>query len=179
MTVLARLALAATATVVLAQPAASQVDDPGRLYGRVITMDGSEFEGFIRWDGNEGHWTDHIDAAKRLPRRFMREAERLSGERYERERAIRVLGVRVGWETDSRWSSSATSVIRFGHISRIEVLDDSHGLLTLKSGELGSFSTHSGSYFFPRKPANSPGVRNGPSAIIVGSDTDVGTFRRL
>ena len=130
-----RFAVAASVMLITAQPVLAQANDPGRLYGRVVTMDGTEFEGFIRWDNNEGHWTDQLDASKRLPRRFMREAERLSGERYERERPVRVLGIRVGSERESRWSNSASATIRFGHIRQIQVLDDTHGLLVLKSGE--------------------------------------------
>jgi hypothetical protein len=106
-------------------------------------MDGTEFVGFIRWDNNEGHWTDQLDATKRLPRRFMREAERLSGESYEVRRPIRILGVRIGWETDSRWTNSASSAVRFGHIRQIQVLDGSHGLLVLKSGEEQELSSSS------------------------------------
>lgn len=123
------------AAITFALPAQAQVDDPGRLYGRVVTLDRETFEGFLSWDGNEAHWTDHIDATKRVPRRFRREAERLTGERYERERSVRVFGVRVGWGTESQWSSTSQAAIRFGHVQRLEVLDDNHALLTLKSGE--------------------------------------------
>ena len=35
-----------------------------RLYGRARTVDGRELEGFIRWDRNEGSWTDVLDADK-------------------------------------------------------------------------------------------------------------------
>ena len=36
-----------------------------RLYGTVTTAYGSEFTGYIRWDRNEGSWTDLLDATKR------------------------------------------------------------------------------------------------------------------
>jgi len=36
-------------------------------------------------------------------------------------------------------------------------------------------STQSGSCIFPKKPANSPGVRKGPSAIMLGKATKAGT----
>lgn len=36
----------------------------GRLYGRVTARDGAEYVGFIRWDRNEGSWTDLLDATK-------------------------------------------------------------------------------------------------------------------
>ncbi len=138
-----RFAIAVSLTAAVAPAAWAQANDQGRLYGRVVAMDGSEFQGFIRWDNNEGHWTDLLDAGKRLSRRFMREAERLSGEKYERQRAVRVLGIRVAWETESRWNSSAQSALRFGHIRQVHVLDNSHALLVLKSGEEQEFSSSS------------------------------------
>ena len=47
-------AMVVAALAVAAPPSAAQVNDPGRLYGRVVTMDGEEFEGFIRWGGKDG-----------------------------------------------------------------------------------------------------------------------------
>ena len=135
--------LAATVTTVAVASTQSQAGDPGRLYGRVLTLDGDEYVGFLRWDTNEGHWTDHLDATKRMPRRHMREAERLSGARYEEERDVRVFGIRIGSETNSRWTTSASSVVRFGHIRQIEVLDNSHALLVFKSGEEQELSSSS------------------------------------
>jgi hypothetical protein len=114
----------------------AQTYDPGRLYGRVTTMDGSVYEGFIRWDQNEGHWTDVIDANKRLPRRFFREAAQLSGRPY-RDRGddgIRVFGLTIRSESDN-WPQTATSAIRFGHVTKITVLDDDFALLALRSGQ--------------------------------------------
>lgn len=35
-----------------------------RLYGTVTTTDGSAFTGYLRWDRNEGSWTDLLDAVK-------------------------------------------------------------------------------------------------------------------
>ena len=40
-----------------------------RLYGRVVTSDGQEYEGYLRWDRNEGSWADLLDAKKRVPSR--------------------------------------------------------------------------------------------------------------
>ncbi|RMH12735.1 MAG: hypothetical protein D6701_13165, partial [Gemmatimonadetes bacterium] len=41
----------------------------GRLYGRVTTLRGQTYEGFLRWDRNEGSWADLLDATKAGERR--------------------------------------------------------------------------------------------------------------
>lgn len=38
-----------------------------RLYGTVTTVDGSELTGYLRWDRNEGSWSDLLDATKPRP----------------------------------------------------------------------------------------------------------------
>lgn len=38
-----------------------------RLYGTVTTVYGSEFTGYLRWDRNEGSWSDLLDATKPRP----------------------------------------------------------------------------------------------------------------
>lgn len=129
---------AITLAGVVATPVVSvaQTHDPGRLYGRITTMDGSVFEGFIRWDQNEGHWTDVLDATKRLPRRFFREAAQLSGRTYRdrSDEGFQVLGLTIRSESDN-WPQSASSAIRLGHITKITVLDDDFALIALRSGQ--------------------------------------------
>jgi len=96
-----------------------------RIYGRVLTMDGGEYEGFIRWDRNEGSWADLLDASKDIT------AERLSAHR--RDRKIKVFG--LNFSVGRGMGSTVQSGIRFGHIQRIEVLDDDAALIITKSGE--------------------------------------------
>ena len=199
-----------------------------RLYGRVVTTRGREYEGYIRWDRNEGSWADLLDANKRTSsrsfdrradlddlrlrdedrglqdaerelrdqarrlrdeerrirdeerrirdeerrlldeegrdgdeerrlldeeRRQLDEARRdldeqrrlLDEERRDRDderrirfgrhdRRIQVRGVRIAWR-DNDLSSSVSSGIRFGHISRIEALNNRSALVSLRSGE--------------------------------------------
>ncbi|HSG99164.1 MAG TPA: hypothetical protein VLB27_03885 [candidate division Zixibacteria bacterium] len=95
-----------------------------RIYGTLMTVDGESFEGYIRWDKNEGCWHDVLDGTKR------REAiERSDRRRYrDRDRDFFGIGISFG-------GSSAQSGIAFGHISRLEPLDDNAALLTLKSGQ--------------------------------------------
>ncbi len=66
------------ATVV--QPSVFSGND--RLYGHVLTDQGL-YQGFIRWDRNEGSWTDLLDATK---------GDRQSGIRFGHIRRIEVTG---------------------------------------------------------------------------------------
>lgn len=60
----------------------------GPIYGRVRTVDGQDFTGFIRWDRNEDGWTDVLDAAKVTPNG----GQNLSGVRFGQIRGIQVQG---------------------------------------------------------------------------------------
>ncbi|MGD8320454.1 MAG: hypothetical protein PVJ02_08370 [Gemmatimonadota bacterium] len=60
-----------------------------RLFGRVRTVDGRELVGFIRWDRNEGSWTDVLDAIK-----VSDGHESQSGIRFGQIQRIRVDGSR-------------------------------------------------------------------------------------
>ncbi len=57
----------------------------GRLYGNVVTRSGVEFEGYIRWDRNEGSWADLLDVDWKGRR------STLSGIRFGHVRRIDVL----------------------------------------------------------------------------------------
>jgi len=109
-------------------------DDGGRIYGKITTTDGDVFEGFIRWDKNEGNWIDILDASKELPKGKYKKSRR----KYrDRETTIEIFGIKIGkgFSSDKSWWSSAQSGIRFGHIRTMEVVDDDAVLLTLKSGQ--------------------------------------------
>ncbi len=41
-----------------------QISGDNRLYGTVTTLNGRRYEGYIRWDRNEGSWADLLDANK-------------------------------------------------------------------------------------------------------------------
>lgn len=120
--------------LVIGMAVLAAADDNGRIYGRLTTVDGDVFEGLIRWDKNEGNWVDVLDGTKELPRdRWGSKSRR----KYrDRESSIKILGIKIGgrydyWDGDG----SAQSGIRFGHIAKMEVVDDDMVLLTLKSGQ--------------------------------------------
>ena len=134
---MARISIIA-ALALLAAPALARAQDadPSRLYGRVVTTDGSVYEGFIRWDENEGGWFDILSGSKPIPERNRRDAERLGWEPERRERRIEIFGIGISWDEDGdEIGSSAQSGIRFGHISTLERRGAGRARLILKSGE--------------------------------------------
>jgi hypothetical protein len=113
---------------------AVHAQETDRIWGRVETAAGRVYEGFIRWDRNEGSWVDLLDGSKEMSG----EAEELwkaLSDRDERrgDRVIELFGVRISWD-DRDFPGSADSGIRFGHIQRLKVLDDDRVELVLKSG---------------------------------------------
>lgn len=129
------MTLAATVAIPVLVTAQDGVD-PSRLFGRVTTTDGSVYEGFIRWDGNEAGWFDILHVDKPIPERNRRDAERLGWESERQERRIEIFGIGITWDEDGpEIGSSARSGIRLGHISTLQPEGSSRGRLFLKSGE--------------------------------------------
>ena len=112
-----------------------RAQETDRIWGRVETAAGRVYEGYIRWDRNEGSWADVLDGSKEPSR----EAEEIwrelrdEGDKH-RDRVIEFLGVRISWD-DRDFPGSHESGIRFGHIRRLVVLADDAAELELKSGE--------------------------------------------
>lgn len=137
--------MAALAVALLAITcSAALADNAGRIYGKITTVDGDVFEGYIRWDKNEGAWIDYLNGNKELRTGNKRHRRRYS----DRKKKITIFGIPVGYSsTYSNYTGSAQCGIRFGHIALIEVIDDDAVLLQLKSGrelELEAGSTDIG-----------------------------------
>ncbi len=115
---------------VRAEDHTGDVTDPGFIYGRVATDDGSVFEGRIRWGTDEeALWTHYFNGAKSDNPwvAALREEERPT-----ERRAVGLLGVEVvGW--DREVDLARPFMVRFGDLARIEprgrALD-----VTLRSG---------------------------------------------
>ncbi|MCP4684309.1 MAG: hypothetical protein GY867_02575 [bacterium] len=142
------LLTAATTLLLLGLASLAAAEDNGRLYGTIYTVDGDTFEGMIRWDKNEAHWVDILNGTKELRSNYRNRAS--ERRKYgERRKSIKIFGVKIGEsDNDFRWTGSAESGMRFGHIKTMEVIDDDRVLLTLKSGhevELSDNSTDIGS----------------------------------
>ena len=106
-------------------------DNSCRIYGTITTVDGDELVGCIRWDKNEGCWTDLLDGTKEISSRA---ADKVSRKKNRRS-SIKIFGIKIGGDHSFSYGSSAQSGIRFGHIERLEPRGNDEVLLTLKSGE--------------------------------------------
>ncbi len=129
----------------VARVAPSPVDDRdgGSLFGTVITRDGAEHRGYIRWDRNEAAWADILHASKVLPERNFQDAVELGLEPDAPEsRDIEIFGITIPLGEQGGWSAEALSAVRFGHVRSIEALDDEWAVIVLKSGiELEMFAS--------------------------------------
>ncbi len=97
--------------------------ESGRIYGKLLTIDGEEFEGWIRWDKNEVFWDDILDVNKDD-----------AGDYRGKRRSSRRTG--IGGLFEINWSgSSRQSEIMFGHIASITPISSSEALVEMKSGE--------------------------------------------
>ncbi|MDH3208154.1 MAG: hypothetical protein OEO79_16250 [Gemmatimonadota bacterium] len=116
----------------------SPADDP-RLYGRVLTTDGTVIEGFLRWDRNEAAFADFIDAVKVVPDSVLREAERVDpafAAEMRRQRSIVAFGMRLTWDRDDLAGPLRTpSSIVLADVASIEPVDARRIGLTLIDGE--------------------------------------------
>jgi hypothetical protein len=124
--------LAISIILILSAAAAAPVsaDGRGRIHGRVITTDGEEYEGLIRWDKNEVSWIDMIDCYKEL------DVTRHKGKDGERVKSIYVFGIRVGKvKTKGDYRMSAQCAVAFGHLEAVEFIEDNAALLVFKSGQ--------------------------------------------
>ena len=145
------MTVTALLTAIVAAFAADAVEAPERLYGRVVTVEGQSFEGFLRWDRNEATALDFLDGRKVVPLDHLREAAALDpavAARQQAERTIIAFGMRITWdENDDADPFATTSAIRMGRIRTIERVDRRTVRLTLKDGadiELLSGSTDIG-----------------------------------
>ena len=106
----------------------------GELYGKIYTTDDEVFEGFIRWDKNEGSWHDILDGTKELDRE---RGKRYYRDRRRHDRRISIFGLTVYDENDGSFFNvdAAESGIEMGHIKTIIPEGSDEALLVLKSGE--------------------------------------------
>jgi len=116
---------------VVACSAPSSADGSGRICGKVTTVDGAVYTGLIRWDKNEGSWTDILNGNKEL--------ESARGGKPAHGSTIKVFGIPVGERVSRGDLGSAQSGLCFGHLKKLEPAGSDAARLTLKSGETITF----------------------------------------
>lgn len=109
-----------------------------RIYGKIITVDGDEFTGLIRWDKNEASWVDILNGSKEISREKIREARQKYRE-LERKREESFWGIITRRRPSRDWSDASLSGIRFGHVQVLVPTGSNRALLTLKSGNQVEF----------------------------------------
>lgn len=105
--------------------------DNGYLYGTIITDDGDELTGRIRWDKNEGSWDDFLDATKVRQGRRSRD--------HSRAKQISIFGVEIYSEGGSWWSNTSQAALRFGYIEKIVPRSGRKSTIHFKGGEKCTF----------------------------------------
>ena len=128
------LGLVLVFVVALAAPARAQ--DGDRIWGRLYTTSGDVYEGFIRWDRNEGSWVDVLNGSKTLPQENYMAWLASQGDGEPAVRSIDMMGYRISWEEQHPdFPLLVTSGIRFGHLQSLRVVGRDRAELTLRSGE--------------------------------------------
>ena len=121
--------------LVLASTAWAQ--DSDRIWGQLYTTSGDVYEGFIRWDRNEGSWVDILDGSKEIPAENYLAWLEAKGADGPPLRYIDLQGFRISWrEADPDFPPTAASGIRFGHLRFLRVVEGGGVELTLRSGEV-------------------------------------------
>ena len=129
------LCVAVLAGCVWATPARAQ--DGDRIWGRLDTTSGDVYEGFIRWDRNEGSWVDVLDGSKEIPDAVYLAWLEAKGADGPPLRHIDLQGFRISWrEADPDFALTSASGIRFGHLRSLRVVEGDRVELTLRSGEV-------------------------------------------
>lgn len=110
---------AGVATAVGALPAGAQEAD--RLWGRVSTVSGESYEGFILWQGgvDGASWTDFVESRTALaPDRYRDWL--VAADIRQPVRTIEVPGYRVSWnEEHPDFPSQTEFAVRFGHLAAV------------------------------------------------------------
>lgn len=78
---------------------ATASDNSGRIYGKITTVDGDIYRGYIRWDKNEASWVDVLNGNKELPDRD-EEATEPVRHKHQAPR-IEIFGLKIGGSTFS------------------------------------------------------------------------------
>ncbi|MEQ9466378.1 MAG: hypothetical protein RLN88_03150 [Ekhidna sp.] len=114
----------------------AQAQDEGFIYGKVITEDGEEYEGPLRWGKEEVYWTDMFNASKRENKNLdylsNRELDNLE-DRYDDDNIVSRF-VNITWDdNDNRFVHEFST--QFGNLKSLRVRSNDRVEVELKNGE--------------------------------------------
>ncbi len=138
--VVGHLALLVQVPLLLGHPVSLGAQASDRIWGRVETVSGTVYEGFIRWDRNEGSWLDLLNGDQPVSLdsvdfRIWNEAA--DSTEVPPDRVVEFGGMRISWpDIMEDFPTSARSGIRFGHLRRLIPLEGDSARLDLRSGEV-------------------------------------------
>lgn len=111
--------------------------DQGFIYGTVITEDGDEFTGPLRWGKEEVYWTDMFNASKRdndnLRYLTDRELDDLEDRYYDRNDNIVSRFVNITWDEDNDFVHEFSTA--FGNIKSMRPRSSDRVEVQLKNGQ--------------------------------------------
>lgn len=141
-----------------AAPLSAHELDQGRIWGRVHTADGKQYEGFVVWHGRDAPdaagWMDFLEGDRVVAPEFHQAWLAATGGEPP-VRTIEIKGHRVSWdEEDPEFPLASRMGVRFGRLAEIAALADGHAELKLRG--LGGGS--GGSVVRIRRPAGSRGA---------------------
>lgn len=115
----------------LVPPAGALASDAGYLYGRVVTVEGEEFEGPLRWGKEEAFWHDIFNANK-VENEHLKLVDDRVLERLRWRQPWKNLGGLFG-EEDGGFTH--VLAVRFGDLARIRVRDRDELVAEFRNGE--------------------------------------------
>lgn len=115
------------------RPALAQEEH--RIWATVSLTDGEAYEGYVRWDRNEGSWVDVLDGWKEIPDDVYTVWRDLWHAGEGPTRTVELKGYRITWdEEDPDFPRQSQTGVRFGHVASLRPLDAVRTEMTLKSG---------------------------------------------
>jgi len=131
------LLVAGVAAAVGAFPAGAQEAD--RLWGRVSTVSGERYEGFIVWQGavDGASWTDFVDSRTALAPDKYRDWL-VAADISQPTRTIELPGYRVSWnEEHPDFPSQTEFAVRFGHLAAVSASEGGGAEFIFRPGSGG------------------------------------------
>ena len=115
----------------------TQAQDQGFIYGTVITDDGEEYTGPIRWGDEEVYWSDMFNASKRENKNIdylsSEELDNLKDRRSDNNVVTRLVSISWDWDDDFEFVHEFSTA--FGNIKSIEVRGSERVELELKNSK--------------------------------------------